>query len=101
MFPKEHSEREDMDYYDYLQCQQVVPERRKGKKCKLCYRREKGLQVSSFMRHGDFCFAPLSDDGSSADERSDLPEPDAADDDPDLERNRLYSVTDRYQSYTK
>ena len=53
------------------------------------------------MKHSDSCFAPLSDDGSSCDKRSDLPEPDAADDDPEDERNRLYPVIDRYRRYTK
>ena len=33
MFPKEHEELKDMDYWDREKAQQIVPERRKGKKC--------------------------------------------------------------------
>ena len=56
---------EDEDVGEILACQQVVPERRKGKKCQLCWRRDKKLHISPFMKHGDFCFAPLSDDSES------------------------------------
>ena len=78
-----------------------MPERRFGKKCKRCWRKGQGLPVSKHLKHEDFCSAPDSEDSSSENEQSDLPEPDAADDDSDDERNRLYSVTDRYRSYTK
>ena len=52
------------------------------------------------MKHGDFCFAPDSEDSSSENEQSDLPEPDAADNDSEDERNKLYSVADQYKNYT-
>ena len=96
MFPKEDLGQESMDYYDYLKCQQVVPERRLGKKCQRCWRKEKGLPVSMHLNHGTFCFGSDSEDDSNEDQQDDRPEPDAADDDPDHERNKLYSTTDRY-----
>ena len=49
-----------------------------------------GLPVSKHLKHEDFCSAPDSEDSSSENEQSDLPEPDAADDDSDDERNMLY-----------
>ena len=101
MFPKEDLEQEGMDYYEYLKCQQVVPERRLGKKCQRCWRKEKGLPVSMHLKHSPNCFGSDSDDDSNEDQQDDRPEPDAADDDPEDERNRLYTVTERYQSYTK
>ena len=101
MFPKEDSEEEELSYWTKEQLQQKVPERRFGKKCKRCWRKGQGLKVSKHLKHEDFCFAPDSDGQESCSEDSGRPEPDAADDDPDDERNKLYSVEDRYRNYTK
>ena len=56
---------EEVDHGEIMACQQVVHERRKGKKCKLCWRRGQGLPINRSMKHGEDCFAPLSDDGES------------------------------------
>ena len=42
--------------------------------------RHKGRKLYRNAKHDDFCFAPLSDDGSSCWECSLLPEPNAAED---------------------
>ena len=57
--------------------------------------------ISRHLKHTWNCEAPLTDDDDRSDEQSDMPEPDAADDDLEHEQNKQYSVTDRYQSYTK
>ena len=100
MFPKEDSEEEELSYWSKKQLQQVVPERRFGKKCKRCWRKGQGLSVSKLLKHEDFCSAPDSEDSSSENEQTDLPEPDAADDDPNNERKKLYSVEDQYRNAT-
>ena len=59
--PKEDSEEEEPSYWTKEQLQQVVPERRFGKKCKRCWRKGQGLKVSHLLKHEEFCFAPDSD----------------------------------------
>ena len=80
---------EEVDFGEIMACQQVVLERRKGKKCQLCWRRERGLHITRFMLHNQGCFAPLSDDDESCYDEFDREEPDAADDDFENPRTML------------
>ena len=96
MFHKTVLMEEEVDHGEIMACQQKVHERRKGKKCKLCWRRGQGLPIDRFMKHDAFCFAPLSDDSESCYAEFDRYEPDAAEDDFDIDRDKQVYNVDKY-----